>query len=62
MLVSKWERAKHGSSVKQQGCACMFVITRMDAENAQFDEVVSALQETFRSGVYTLDAASGKRK
>jgi len=33
--------------VKQQGCACMFVITRMDAENAQFDEVVSALQETF---------------
>ncbi len=33
--------------VKQQGCACMFVITRMDAENARFDEVVSALQETF---------------
>ena len=35
--------------VKQQGCACMFVITRMDAENARFDEVVSALQETFGS-------------
>jgi elongation factor G len=33
--------------VRQQGCACMFVITRMDAENARFDEVVSALQETF---------------
>jgi len=33
--------------VKQQGCACMFVITRMDAENARFEEVVSALQETF---------------
>ena len=33
--------------VRQQGCACMFVITRMDAENARFDEVVSSLQETF---------------
>lgn len=33
--------------VKQQGCACMFVVTRMDAEHARFDEVVSALQETF---------------
>lgn len=33
--------------VKQQGCACMFVITRMDAENARFDEVVAALQDTF---------------
>ncbi len=33
--------------VKQQGCACMFVITRMDAENARFDEIVAALQETF---------------
>ena len=33
--------------VKQQGCACIFVITRMDAENARFDEVVAALQETF---------------
>lgn len=33
--------------VKQQGCACMFVITRMDTENARFEEVVSALQETF---------------
>lgn len=36
-----WELAK------QQGCACMFVITRMDAENVQFDEVVSSLQSTF---------------
>ena len=36
-----WELAK------QQNCACMFVVTRMDAENAQFDEVVSALQNTF---------------
>jgi elongation factor G len=36
-----WEIAK------QQGCACMFVVTRMDAESAQFDEVVAALQETF---------------
>jgi elongation factor G len=35
--------------VKQQGCACMFVVTRMDAENARFDEVVAALQETFGS-------------
>jgi elongation factor G len=25
----------------------MFVVTRMDAENARFDEVVAALQETF---------------
>jgi elongation factor G len=33
--------------VRQQGCACIFVITRMDAENARFDEVVAALQETF---------------
>lgn len=32
---------------RQQGCACMFVITRMDADNAQFDEIVPALQETF---------------
>jgi elongation factor G len=38
-----WELAQ------QQGCACMFVITRMDAENAQFDEVVAALQETVGS-------------
>jgi elongation factor G len=36
-----WELAK------QQGCACMFVVTRMDAENAHFDETVSALQEAF---------------
>ena len=36
-----WELAK------QQGCACMFVITRMDADNAQFDEVVASLQDTF---------------
>jgi elongation factor G len=36
-----WELAK------QQGCACMFVLTRMDAETAQFDDIVSALQETF---------------
>ena len=34
---------------KQQGCACMFVITRMDADNAQFDEVVASLQENFGS-------------
>jgi elongation factor G len=33
--------------VKQQGCPCMFVITRMDAENARFEEIVTALQETF---------------
>lgn len=32
---------------QQQGCACMFVITRMDADNAQFDEVVASLQENF---------------
>lgn len=36
-----WELAQ------QQGCACMFVLTRMDAENARFDEVVSSLQATF---------------
>ncbi len=35
--------------VKQQGCACMFVVTRMDADNAHYDEVVSALQDTFGS-------------
>ncbi len=34
---------------QQQGCACMFVITRMDADNAQFDEVVASLQENFGS-------------
>lgn len=33
--------------VRRQGCACMFVVTRMDAENAQYDEIVAALQETF---------------
>jgi len=32
---------------QQQGCACMFVVTRMDADNAQFDEVVASLQENF---------------
>jgi elongation factor G len=32
---------------RQQGCACMFVITRMDAETAQFDDVVVSLQATF---------------
>ena len=32
---------------QQQGCACMFVITRMDADNAQYDEVVASLQENF---------------
>jgi elongation factor G len=36
-----WELAR------QQGCPCMFVVTRMDAEQADFDAVVSALQETF---------------
>ena len=34
---------------RQQGCACMFVITRMDAEAARFDEVVASLQTTFGS-------------
>ena len=34
---------------QQQGCACMFVITRMDADNAQYDEVVASLQENFGS-------------
>ena len=34
---------------QQQGCACMFVITRMNADNAQFDEVVASMQETFGS-------------
>lgn len=36
-----WELAR------QQGMACMFVVTRMDAENAQYDEVISALQDAF---------------
>jgi elongation factor G len=36
-----WELAR------QQGCACMFVVTRMDAETAQFDEIVASLQATF---------------
>jgi elongation factor G len=36
-----WELAK------QQGCACMFVITRMDAETAHFDDLVASLQATF---------------
>jgi elongation factor G len=34
---------------QQQGCACMLVVTRMDADNAQFDEVVASLQENFGS-------------
>jgi elongation factor G len=32
---------------KQQGRPCMFAVTRMDAEQADFDGVVAALQETF---------------
>lgn len=36
-----WELAK------QQGTACMFVVTRMDAESAQFDDVTAALQDSF---------------
>ena len=32
---------------QQQGCACVFVVTRMDADNAQFDQVVASLQENF---------------
>lgn len=36
-----WELAR------QQGCACMFVLTRMDAESANFDAIVAALQDTF---------------
>lgn len=34
---------------KQLGRPCMFVVTRMDAEQADFDGVVLALQETFGS-------------
>ena len=34
---------------QQQGCACVFVVTRMDADNAQFDQVVASLQEDFGS-------------
>jgi elongation factor G len=36
-----WELAQ------QQGCACMFVVTRMDATAAQYDEIVTSLQATF---------------
>jgi elongation factor G len=36
-----WELAK------QQGIPCMFVVTRIDTENAQFDEVTAAIQDTF---------------
>jgi len=36
-----WELAQ------QQGCACMFVVTRMDAVAAQYDEIVTSLQATF---------------
>ena len=32
---------------RQQGVPCMLVVTRMDAEQADFDGVVAALQETF---------------
>ena len=34
---------------QQQGCACVFVVTRMDADNAEFDQVVASLQENFGS-------------
>ena len=46
---------------QQQGCACMFVITRMDADNAQYDEVVASLQENFGSACtpMTLPVGSG---
>lgn len=33
--------------IQKQGCACMCVITRMDAENAQYEEVVAAIQNVF---------------
>jgi elongation factor G len=36
-----WELAR------QQGVPCMFVVTRMDAEQADFDGVVEALKQTF---------------
>lgn len=36
-----WELAR------QQGVPCIFVVTRMDAEQADFDGVVEALKETF---------------
>jgi elongation factor G len=36
-----WELAQ------QQGCACMFVVTRMDVATAQYDEIVTSLQATF---------------
>ena len=44
---------------QQQGCACMFVITRMDADNAQFDEVVASLQENFGSACTSLTLPVG---
>ena len=34
---------------QQQDCACVFVITRMDADNAEFDQVVASLQDNFGS-------------
>ena len=44
---------------KQQGCPVMFVITRMDSEQADFDGVVAALQETFGAECASLMAPIG---
>ncbi|PON10341.1 elongation factor G, partial [Candidatus Entotheonella serta] len=48
-----WELAR------QQGVPCMFVITRMDAEQADFDGVVEALKETFGNACTPLILPNG---
>ena len=48
-----WELAQ------QQGVPCMFVVTRMDAEQADFDGVVEALKETFGNACTPLMLPNG---
>ena len=44
---------------RQRGVPCMFVVTRMDAEQADFDGVVAALKETFGSACTPLMLPNG---
>lgn len=52
-----WEIAQ------KQSCGCMFIVTRMDADNAQaYDEIVTALQDTFGTACTPLMIPVGARR
>jgi elongation factor G len=52
-----WEIAQ------KQRCGCMFIVTRMDADNAQsYDEIVTALQDTFGPACTPLMIPVGARR